>query len=299
MKKYIAKILLFFIIVALIDVAFGMGCDYLYKNSKGGDTYKINYAISEGTADVLIMGSSRASHHYNPQILSDSLNMSVYNLGIDGSGVILADGFYRLIAERYKPKYIIYELTPSFDIYQYSGDVNNTRYLSQLKPYYKEECLSGIFEDVNPGEKLKLRSGLYRYNTTFLNLIRFYLRGEESNLRGFAPLVGTMGNYLKEGKQSVSVIDPLKMKYLSQFISDCHNEGTELFFVISPKYGATTSNSYNPAKELCIKKGYDVLDLYCEMQQKKFFNDSYHLNMTGANAFTSLIAHQIKNQIHY
>ena len=297
MKKYLAKILLFFIIVALIDVAFGMGCDYLYKNSKGGDTYKINYAISEGTADVLIMGSSRASHHYNPQILSDSLNMSVYNLGIDGSGVILADGFYRLIAERYKPKYIIYELTPSFDIYQYSGDVNNTRYLSQLKPYYKEECLSGIFEDVNPGEKLKLRLGLYRYNTTFLNLFRFYLQGGEGNHTGFAPLTGTMGEFIKEGVKSVSVIDSLKIKYLRQFISDSQNAGTKLIFVISPKYGATTSDSYNPAKDLCKKQGYEVFDFYCEMQQKDYFKDSYHLNVTGANIFSSQIAHYIKNQI--
>lgn len=293
MKKYIAKILLFFIIVALIDVAFGMGCDYLYKNSKGGDTYKINYAISEGTADVLIMGSSRASHHYNPQILSDSLNMSVYNLGIDGSGVILADGFYRLIAERYKPKYIIYELTPSFDIYQYSGDVNNTRYLSQLKPYYKEECLSGIFEDVNPGEKLKLRSGLYRYNTTFLNLFRFYLRGMENDLKGYVPLEGVMNKYHRE-TESTMVIDKLKLKYLEKFIADCEQNGSKILFVISPKFGVSTSASYEPAISLCKDHGYIVLNHFCDMQQMDYFKDSNHLNSKGAAVFSRLIASELK-----
>ncbi len=293
MKKYIAKILLFFIIVTLIDVVFGKGCDYLYKNSKGGDTYKINYAISEGSADVLIMGSSRASHHYVPQILSDSLNMSVYNLGIDGSGVILADGFYRLIAERYKPKYIIYELTPSFDIYQYSGDVNNTRYLSQLKPYYKEKCLSGIFEDVNPGEKLKLRSGLYRYNTTFLNLFRFYLRGMENDLKGYVPLEGTMNKYHRE-EESAKLIDRLKLKYLEKFIADCEQNGSKILFVISPKYGVSTSAAYEPAISLCKDHGFIVLNHYCDMQQMDFFKDSNHLNSKGAAVFSRLIASELK-----
>lgn len=285
--------MLFFIIIALIDVVFGIGCDYLYKKSKGGDTYKINYAVSEGTADVLIMGSSRASHHYDPQILSDSLNMSVYNLGIDGSGVILADGFYRLIVERYKPKYIIYELTPPFDIYQYSGDMNNTRYLSQLKPYYKEECLSGIFEDVNPGEKLKLRSGLYRYNTTFLNLFRFYLRGMENDLKGYVPLEGVMNKYHREAENTME-IDKLKLKYLEKFIADCEKNGSKILFVISPKFGVSTSASYEPAISLCKDHGYIVLNHFCDMQQMDYFKDSNHLNSKGAAVFSRLIASELK-----
>lgn len=80
MNKFLVRIVVFFMAVAIIDIIFGKCCDYMYEHSGSGDSRKINYAIRECNADVLILGSSRANHHYNPQILSDSLGLSAYNL---------------------------------------------------------------------------------------------------------------------------------------------------------------------------------------------------------------------------
>ena len=298
MKKFIIRVILFFGIVAVIDLAFGMCCHYLYEHSKGGDTYKINYAVSEATPDILVMGSSRANHHYNPQILTDSLGLTAYNLGIDGSGAILMDGFYRLITKRYTPKVIIYELTPSFDFRKCNADANNTRYLAQLKPYYRNECLSQIFDDIDAKERIKLHSGIYRYNTTFLNLIKFYLKGGKEGGNGFSPLQGVMADYLPSTNQPVAEIDTLKIKYLHQFINDCKKNGTELIFVISPRYGATSSEEYQPGIEVCKEEGYEVWDYYCDsrfVSTKDYFKDSYHLNNVGADAFTEVIVKRIKD----
>lgn len=300
MKKFILKVILFFAIVAVIDFVFGKCCDYLYEHSTGGDTYRIHYAIAEGNADILIMGSSRANHHYNPRILSDSLGLKVYNLGVDGSGAILMDGFYRLISQRYIPKYIIYELTPSFDFQKYAGDANNTRYLSQLKPYYNNDCLARLFDDIDAKERIKLHSGIYRYNTTFLNLIKFYLKGGKESGNGFAPLQGVMADYIPPTDQAVAEIDTLKIKYLHQFINDCKNNGTELIFVISPRYGATSSEEYQPGIEVCREEGYEVWDYYCDSRffsKKDYFKDSYHLNNIGADTFTLIIAEKIKERM--
>lgn len=297
MKKFILRVILFFVIIAVIDIGFGMCCDYLYSHSKGGDTYKINYAISAGCPEVLIMGSSRANHHYNPQIITDSLGLTAYNLGIDGSGVILMDGFYRLIIQRYAPKCIIYELTPSFDFRRYDADVNNTRYLAQLKPYYRNECLSQLFDDIDPKERVKLHSGLYRYNTTFLNLIKFYLLGGKEGENGFTPLQGVMADYVPPSNQPVREIDSLKIKYLHHFINDCKDNGTELIFVISPRYGAVSSEEYQPGIDVCKKDGYEVWDYYCDprfVSTREYFKDSYHLNSAGADAFTTVMVQQIK-----
>ena len=300
MKKFILRVILFFAIVAVIDLVFGKCCNYLYEHSTGGDTYRINYAIAEGNADMLIMGSSRANHHYNPLILSDSLGLKVYNLGVDGSGAILMDGFYRLISERYTPKYIIYELTPSFDFQKYAGDANNTRYLSQLKPYYNNDCLAQIFDDIDAKERIKLHSGIYRYNTTFLNLIKFYLKGGQECGNGFAPLQGVMADYIPPTDQAVAEIDTLKIKYLHQFINDCKNNGTELIFVVSPRYGATSSEEYQPGIEVCKEEGYEVWDYYCDsrfVSTKDYFKDSYHLNNIGADAFTKIVVEKIKERM--
>ena len=300
MKKFIVRILIFFVAVAIIDILFGKCCDYMYEHSGSGDSRKINYAIRECKADVLIMGSSRANHHYNPQILSDSLGLTVYNLGIDGSGAILMDGFYRLITQRHVPKLIIYELTPSFDLYQYAGDANNTRYLSQLKPYYQEECLRQLFDDVDSRERIKLYSGLYRYNTSCLNLFWSFSKGVVPEGNGFEPLHGVMTVAKPFEAAPVQQIDSLKIKYLKSFIRDCKANGTEVLFVVSPRYGAATSTEYQPGFNICIEEGCDVMDYYCDTELSfnvNNFKDSYHLNKEGADAFTKRVAHDIKQRI--
>lgn len=297
MKKFIVRIIIFFVAIALIDIIFGRCCDYMYEHSKSGDSRKINYAIRECNADILIMGSSRANHHYDPQILSDSLGLSCYNLGIDGSGVILMDGFYRLITQRYIPKYIIYELTPSFDLYQYEGDANNTRYLSQLKPFYREDCLKQLFDDVNSCERLKLYSGLYRYNTSCLNLLRSFVGHEPTIDNGYTPLDGAMKESKPFEVNTDYKIDTLKTKYLKQFIRDCKENGTQLIFVVSPRFGATTNIEYQPCFEIIFRQGSKAFDFYCApefISNKEFFKDAFHMNKDGAAFFTKKMVYLIK-----
>lgn len=298
MKKFIVRIIVFFVAIAIIDIIFGKCCDYMYEHSNSGDSRKINYAIRECNADILIMGSSRANHHYNPQILSDSIGLSCYNLGIDGSGAILMDGFYRLITQRYAPKLIIYELTPSFDLYQNVADANNTRYLAQLKPYYREDCLKQLFDDIDGSERMKLHSGLYRYNTSCLNLFRSYIGHGTLNSNGYLPLYGVMNDYKPFEVDADNAVDTLKVKFFKQFISDCKENGTKLLFVVSPRFGATTSIGYQPLFDICKQEDCEMLDYYCHpsfVSTKEFFNDSYHLNDVGAAEFTKTIAYHIKN----
>lgn len=301
MKKYIIRIIVFFVAVALIDIIFGKCFDYMYDHSKSGDARKINYAIKECNADVLIMGSSRAHHHYNPQILSDSLGLSCFNLGMDGSGVILMDGFYRLITQRYIPKYIIYDLTPLFDLYQYSADVNNTRYLAQLKPYYREDCLKQLYADVDGLERMKLYSGFYRYNTTCLHLFRSFFGHETFDGDGYLPLDEVMKDAKSVDSSTDNEIDTVKVKYLKQFIRDCKENKTQLIFVVSPRFGVTNSLWLQPGFDIISREGgCKILNYYCAYEfasNKEYFRDSFHMNREGADNFTKKIAHLIKKII--
>ena len=300
MRKFLVNIVVFFVAIVVIDIVFGYSCDYMYEQSKSGDQRKINYAIQECDAAMFVMGSSRACHHYNVRVLSDSIGMNVYNLGLDGSGVIIMDGFYRLISKRFVPKYIIYELTPLFDFYKYAADVNNSRYLSMLKPYYKEKCLSHFFDDIDVYERLKLKSGLYRNNTSCLRLLCSYMssvKGKDDG--GYQPLQGVMKEY-KPFEIDRGELDSLKIKYLRQFIYDCKANGTELIFVVSPRFGATTSIEYLPGFEICKQNGCEILDYYSDprfVTKKEYFKDSYHMNEEGADAFTCKVASDVKHFI--
>ena len=70
-------------------------------------------AIYEGkvNSDLLIFGSSRAWIHIDPTMISDSLGISSYNLGIDGHNFWLQNLRYRELLKYNKmPKFIICSL---------------------------------------------------------------------------------------------------------------------------------------------------------------------------------------------
>ena len=116
MKKFLIKTVLFFIIIAIIDVLSGKLFTCLVEHTKGGDNWRNNYICDGVNDDILIFGSSRALHHYNPVIISDSLNLSCYNCGQDGNGAILNEARYQLILQRHRPKVLIYDVIPGFDL---------------------------------------------------------------------------------------------------------------------------------------------------------------------------------------
>ena len=86
MKSFIIKILLFFAIVAVIDLCVGFIGDYLQAHAKGGITKQTNDLVMTDAHDVIIFGSSRARNHYDAPYLTDSLGLDVYNAGYDGNG---------------------------------------------------------------------------------------------------------------------------------------------------------------------------------------------------------------------
>ena len=116
MKRFVIKILVFLAIMFILDRGFGLAMKYLQDHAKGGYVGHHNYILHQANEDILIFGSSRAIHHYNPQIIEDSLGMSCYNCGQDGNGIVLFYGWWQMIKERYQPKMIVYDVNPSFDL---------------------------------------------------------------------------------------------------------------------------------------------------------------------------------------
>ena len=115
MKKFLLKVVLFLACVVIMDLVFGYGFSWLRSHAKGGSTANCEYIANRVEEDIIILGSSRATHHYIPQIIEDSLGMSCYNCGEEGNGVILAYGRLKMLTNRYKPQLILYEITSGYD----------------------------------------------------------------------------------------------------------------------------------------------------------------------------------------
>lgn len=299
MKKFIIKVTVFFLAIALIDVMSGYFFSYLLSHARGGDNFRNNYICDSVASDVLVFGSSRALHHYNPAVLGDGLGMSAYNCGQDGNGIILNFGRFQMIKDRYTPRIIIYDIMPEYDVM--AGD-DNHKYLGWLRAYYDKEGVPDIFEHTDPVEKFKMLSQLYRYNSRWIQIISDVVHPLQSNgNNGFRPLEGKMDTMKVSSKKSTSeevMGDSLKLYYMEQLMDACR--GTNLVFVVSPSWEGIDSAYYAPIKRMCNEKSILFLDMNHSakyLHNKSLFKDGAHLNAEGADEFTKDLTKIIKQQL--
>lgn len=295
MKKFLAYILLFISIVAVLDCGFGLTCRYLNGHAKGGNTRDRYYIAKQSKEDILMMGSSRMHHHYVPEIVENSLQMTAYNCGVDGNGIILSYGYLLMITERYKPQMIIYDIS-GFDMY--SDD--NKRYVDLLKEYYREPGIMDILTSIDKKERIRLLSSLYRYNSKFFPLLKDYFSSSSSGQKGYTPInrecqEPPTGIFVNDNNY---IPDTLKLSYVRKFIEKCQEDGIRLIFCSSPLYGKTPESTYNePIRDICQESGIPFLDFSEDKEicgDYRNFSDAVHLNEKGSILFTRKLVSAIK-----
>lgn len=295
MLKFIKHIIFFFLVIAILDFSFGKMCTYLNSHAKGGDTKSHYYIAKECKEDVLIFGSSRAVHHYIPYLIEKKLNMTVYNCGTEGNGILLMYSYLRMITQRYTPKVIVYDVCSEFDIY--AND--NTKYLGWQKRFYDEPGIKDVFNDVNKVEQYKMYSNFYRYNTDFIQMLGDNFKPQKQVLYGgYKPFFEVMNTTAHDILESNKILcwDPLKKKYWNNFIELCHERNIQLVLSFSPFYGKTDINEFNPLIKLCAKNNVLIINNYTEQNFAKhpeWFSDPSHLNNTGAVYFSRQFANEL------
>ena len=301
MKKFIILLFALFTILAGIDIATGLVFDKLTLSAKRGYTGRNEFIADKLHDPVLVFGSSRSVHHYDPQVLADSLGVPCYNCGQDGMGIITFYGRFKLLTARYTPRLIIYDVTTDFDLRRN----DNVTYLTWLKPYYNRPGIDSIFWHVEPTERVKMLSNMFRYNGKALQIITDNKPGDDNDdaLKGFVPLDGIMTYDKEEDATKTQVdFDPVKLYYISRLVKDCSAKGIRLVFAISPLYNSIKQPDAYLADFLTLarKQNVPVINHYYDARfatNKNLFQDTYHMNRSGAEIYTSILAHEIK-QLH-
>lgn len=295
MKKYIAKIFIFFVIMVSLDVVVGVLSDYLVRNAKSGATQKSEYICEKTKEDILIFGSSRAVYHYNPLIIQDSLNMTCYNCGHEGCGIITAYGLLRALYKHYTPKIILYEVTPKYDCIE--GD--NTSFLGPLKLIYSKSDIEDIFENVSYNEKFKMKSGMYRVNSKFIQLVTENVMNRNPTIQGFLSEDRHMNFEPKiVAPEKTENYDSLKVSYLNKFVELCRSNGISLVFMVSPSYKMTSDAELEYMMIFAEKNNIPFINYYCYKpitENKEFFYDGVHMNKTGADEYTKVFVSENKD----
>ena len=290
MKRFVIRLLAFLLLMFIVDRGVGLGMKFMQEHAKGGYIGHHNKIIHNSDEDILIFGSSRAIHHYDPQIFQDSLGMSCYNCGQDGNGIILFYGWWQLMKEKHTPKLVLYDVNPGFDLFL--GE-SNQKYLGWLRSEYDNKDIKQIFEDVDYTEKYKMQSMMYRYNSKFLqNIVDYVHPMFKIRSDGFLPLKGELDEMKIKKKQKESKqpkIDSLKLELIEKLVIDIKKHNAQVIFVASPVWYGKEDVQFEALSNICKEQDvpfYNYSNSPKYVRNNYYFKDGSHLNARGADEFT-------------
>ncbi|WP_028907737.1 hypothetical protein [Xylanibacter ruminicola] len=300
MKRLILKILLFLLICVVVDRGVGATMRWLMSHAQSGETYRNYYMFNKMKDDVLIFGSSRAMHHYNPLVIEGRVGVKCYNCGISGYGIILFYPRLMKILERYQPKLIIYDVYSSFDLKP--GD--NHKYLRYVRQIEGCEAANEVLTSIDSTERWKMFSKAYQYNSQLPQSIGDCIKSDPDSLRGFHPKFGVKQDVTRKEKDNETPkvlkyeYDDLKLHYLQLLMETCKQRNISLVIFLSPLAVYEDDSLYEPVRTLCNSNNILFVD-YERLFDKRpeMFYDKAHMNAEGASTFSVLVADTIMKTI--
>lgn len=311
MKKLIRNIILFSIpLIALMFIADWFLSNAL-RSSRQGE-FSVWNDIYDGNinAEVVVYGSSRAMVHFDPKIISDSLQVRSYNLGINGHNFWLQ--YFRhkeLLEHNRKPKLIIHSvdiftLVKRKDLFQMEQFLPYLLYNNKIEEWTK---------DYQGYDAFDYRIPLIRYYGQFKTIGKA-LRGVIGNevtdslrYKGFVYRDEEWNDDLKRAKEKYpdfkAVIDTASVELFDQYIRECLNNGIALVFVYSPEYIEGHDFVKNRDEVIGLfsmfsdKYNIPFLDYSVDpiSHQKEYFYNASHLNGKGAQLFTSKLVYDMRH----
>lgn len=291
------------ILIVVMDLCLGGSSAWLYHRSKYGIFHRQQYILNESKDDIIILGSSRASHHYVPSIISDSLRMTCYNAGSEGMCIYYHYAILSAMIERgHCPKIVIYDVV-NLDLIEHPGPTFTLdAALERLAPHYG--CFSKIdsmYDTQNWKEKIKLYSLCYRYNSKLVQSIKCnFIPSPEDN--GYEQVLGSLPNTVeyKINPYDKTPLDTLKMDYLIRLISLSKKNNVKLIMVMSPNFGENPSIAFDTLEKVARVNHVDYYNCYNEpsLMNRSYFRDMMHLNDEGAHVWSAYIAHLLKSELN-
>lgn len=301
LARFVIAVLTIIASVAVIDLAVGRLMDYMLpKISNQGDTGKTYFSLYDVNSPVVIVGSSRAAHHYVTQMIEDSLKISAYNVGRDGCFFSYNCCVVNSILDRYKPELIVWENGTEY-LYEGISDP-----LELLYPYYSQNIWvnRAVKEELSWTERVMLNSRCYQYNSSIHKiLLRFLGRRSfvDETVKGYLPIKpkdinGTL--VLEPEDYNVSNLSDSKVERFRAILERASQKGVKIIIVDSPKYRKRDYENLSKEKMCEICGLYDAL--FLDNSQSSYFwdhpelfNDATHLNDNGAKMYTEMFLGQI------
>ena len=290
--------------VAVADVTIGKALDWMVPQiSNQGDTGKTYYSLNDVNTPVVIVGSSRAAHHYVTQMIEDSLRLPAYNVARDGCFFSYNCCVVNSILDRYAPQLIVWENGTEY-LYEEVDDP-----LESLYPYYGHNAWveRAIKEELPCTEYARLNSNIYRYNSIVHRVMSRY-RGHNSfvdeTIKGYMPLAPKHLRRALSLENEIAysgLLSNTKVERFKQTLARAKDKGVRVVVVDSPKFNKRKKNSLSAIKmqRICRQYGATFIDnsqLPYFLEHPELFNDATHMNDDGAKIYTQLFIEQIQTK---
>ena len=286
MKRSIKYLLIFVLLFFVLDFITGLVMERIFPEITFGTYGKVNKSLC-AEEEILIFGSSRAQHHYDPDIIINETGMSCYNTGLGGYGLFYNYTLLNEIIVNHKPKIVILDLSPNVIV-----DQGSFSKLNFFLPYYFDYLSFNEIIQLDPDfSKFKTIFKTYVYNSTFYYCIRTAFTDDKqgNGYRGLLPQLDT-NTYKPMQLSSHEIFGNIKNIYLNKLINIAIQHNIRLICIVSPTFEKfDVHNRIIGEMERMIKeKGvefYDYSDFDKLYKKPEYFKDQLHMNVHGVEIF--------------
>lgn len=296
MKKFLIRTLVFIVLATIVMMVLDLCLSHKLRQRQVGP-YACWTDIFHGriTADLVIMGSSRAWVHYDPTILDSVLHTNSYNLGVDGSAFNRQYTRY-LLYRKYNPKPRIIIQNIDFTTLGFTSGYDQYQYF----PYFND---SDVRHTIIPYEQFTLADRtlpFYRYANFGLQQL---FSNQSISVKGYSSKekdweVGP----IEKGIWTDYAADSRTMVMFEEFLAQATAEDIQVIFVHAPiyseliKYQNGLDEMWNTYRQLAAKYHIPILNYQNDpiCSDTNYFYNRTHLNRKGAELFSRQLANDLK-----
>ena len=296
MKNWIQLLGFVFLLIAL-DLGIGKILSAQYCSSHDDSIMKMRYMWREARPTWLVLGSSRALHHYNVQAIQLNTNLNNgLNAGMDGQGLLTAKLFLRAQQEKNENlKLVILDLAAGI-----LADIHSDEKLAYIYPEIHQN--SSLKEDLFSHlkvERWKFYSSIFPYNS---KVVELFIPKQKQGYQEFRNQLGTGALPVQTNMRRISQdlnLNSLEVQariqsnieIFKEIIDWCARHQITLINVISPIYRKSSSTAEVLNR---FKTEATILD-YSDLgnDNPDWFNDDLHLNEKGASAFSNQLSKEL------
>lgn len=300
-RLFFTRLAVFLLVLVCIDIGFGGFSGWFFFRQETGKYARLIYTMDKAEEDIIIFGSSHANRHYDPRVFERELSLSCYNAGVQGQELVFINTLFEIMISRHSPKIIILNLDKNWLL---ASDGWKEK-ITELNPFYGRhpEEIGSAIEHNSSFERYKLISRLYRYNSTWVHMLR-YLADPQQDYAGYLPLTGTLKKKPEPGKPDagktkIVETDPFLFSVFRGMITTAKRRDILIIAVVSPQFlpDSAMSPSMKKMTDFLQSENIYLLNHSCDTSfagKADLFYDASHLNSQGAELFSGIVASEIK-----